>query len=44
MIVKLKILDIKPRTDKLYIIAKLIDFLDKCDPDDRPDLTIQFPS
>ena len=42
MILMLKIDDIDPRKDKHFILARVGKFLDNCDPDERPDLQIEY--
>lgn len=40
MIITLKIEDINPRVDDQYVLQRVQQYLDECDPDDRADLKI----
>lgn len=40
MILKLMLDDIKPRDDRTAVLARIIEFLDNLDPDDRADIML----
>jgi hypothetical protein len=40
MIVTLKIEDVNPRSDEQYVLKRIREYLDTCDPDERIDVKI----
>jgi len=43
MIVTLKITDINPREDVIWVVEEVKAYLNRCAPEDRPDLKIERP-
>jgi hypothetical protein len=43
MVIIMRIDDINPRKDKHYVLTRISEFLDNCDPDERPDIVLEYP-